>query len=326
MKRIIGVAISCTLAACSWGPKTISTKDYNISDIKPPDSVEELRVYTQMADKCPADSLNREVAVPLGAMLLGSAVKQVAAYGKEQVDIAIKYLQSDVKISGKSFISTASMAPVNPGSPPPKLCILAVYGKFGDSKPEDTLNTLTEIFRVSKAAGSRIDKKFERTLENYKISGDKSPRPVDGLIGKPAFMLEMSAMVVAGTNATQKKFLYRVEPTYLWYPHALHKSVFDRAKRNLTVETDFADVKNIIPLDGFTAGHVYVADDFASRFSLTEGVKSSSVNVVTISVTEGPDKVPTDRALNIISDAIKAKTDELSARIAEKAKENTDEK
>jgi len=326
MRKILLVSLSTILASCGWGPKTVSTKDYDIADIKPSESVEELRVYSQMAAKCPGDLLGQEAVVPLGAILLGSAIKQVAAYGKEQVDIAIKYLQSDVKITGKSFLPTANMAPSNPLAKPMKLCVFAVYGKFHNKKNYDSDKSIPttsnfDPFFLS-VPNSRVNEAFRETFNQYRMSGDISPSPTEGLVGKPAFMVELSAVVVAGTEKSSKKYLYNVKPTFLWYPHALHKGVFDRAKRDLTIELGFADVKTVTPLDGFTPGHVYASDDFAARFSLVEGLKTSTANVVTLSIIEGPDKIPSDKALSIINDGIKAKSDDMTKRIDEKHQES----
>jgi hypothetical protein len=135
-------------------------------------------------------------------------------------------------------------------------------------------------------------------------------------------MVEIKAEVVTGSDPSPEKYLYKVIPTYLWYPHSLHKGVFQRAKRDLSVEVGFADVKSISMLDGFSSGHMYKGRDFASRFSLVEGSKKSTVNVVSVAVIEGPDKVPADKALAVVNDAIKAKTDELSKEVEEKNKKD----
>jgi hypothetical protein len=316
MKEHLILILSLVLTACSWGPKTVNTQVYKISDITPPESIEELRVYSQMSDKCPGDYLKKEAVVPLGALLLGSAVKQIAAYGKDQVDIAIKYLQGDVKLSGKSFLPSANMAPSSPTARPLKLCVMAVYGMYGRSDLAASYDNFKAMFSL--IPESRIDVAFMDKIKSYRISGDKSPNPLEGIIGNPVYILEVSAVVIAGGSPAETKFTYDVTPTFMWYPHALHKRVFDNAKRALTVELGFSDVQAILPLDGLQAGHFYTGDDFAAKFSLIEGLKTTTTNVVTISVTEGPDKIPSDKVLSVINDGIKAKADELSKKIDDK--------
>lgn len=312
------------LISCSWGPKTVSTKNYEISDVKRNGSIEELRVFSKVSSRCATETLSKETVVPLGAVILGSAIKQVAAYGKEQVDIAIKYLQSDVKVSGKSFLSKADMTPAPEPTPSPKLCILAIYGTFNTGPTAaDEAQTIQTFKKIQVQNGiEAADDVFIEDLKEYEMAGLNSASPIDGLIGNPVFMVEIKAEVVTGSDPSPEKYLYKVIPTYLWYPHSLHKGVFQRAKRDLSVEVGFADVKSISMLDGFSSGHMYKGRDFASRFSLVEGSKKSTVNVVSVTVIEGPDKVPADKALAVVNDAIKAKTDELSKKVEEKNKED----
>ncbi|BBP66266.1 MULTISPECIES: hypothetical protein [Pseudomonas] len=322
MKNGLLILSSALLASCSWGPKTVSTKSYDISDIHRNESIEELRVFTKIGEKCATETLGKETVLPLGAVVLGSAIKQIAAYGKEQVDIAIKYLQGDVKISGKSLLSNANMTPAPAPTPSPKLCMLAIYGTFKTTPTSDDKNKTIQTFKKIQIQ-NKIDERdnvFIEDLKEYEMAGVNSENPVDSLIGNPVFMVEMKAYVVTGSDPSSSKYLYKVTPTFLWYPHSLHKGVFQRAKRDLSVEVAFADVKSISPLDGFPAGFMYKGSDFASRFSLVEGSKSATVNVVSVTVIEGPDKVPTDKALAIVNDAIKAKAEELSKEIEDKNK------
>lgn len=318
MKKIFVFFASSLLAACNWGPKTVNTKDYSIEDVKLSEPIEELRVFSQVRSKCATETLKMETALPLGAVVLGSAIKQVAAYGKDQVDIAIKYLQGDVKISGVSFLSNSSLVPLPSPAQPPKLCILAVYGRFNTDGKVSAVDTFRKI-QVKNGMNEKVET-FITALGEYRLSGDNSPSPLSGLVGNPVFFVEIKAEIVSGGESPEAKYIYKIAPTYLWYPHPLHKGVFDRAKRDLTVEVAFSDVKAITSLDGFPAGHMYRANDFSSRFSFVEGVKKPTLNVVSLSIIEGPDKVPSDKALAIINDAIKAKGDELASKLDEKHK------
>lgn len=325
MKKSFLIISSALLASCSWGPKTVSTKSYDISDIKHNESIEELRVFTRVGERCATETLSKETILPLPAVILGSAVKQIAAYGKEQIDIAIKYLQSDVKISGRSFLSKANIAPPPAPIPPPKLCMLAIYGTFNTTPTEEHKNNAIETFKKIQIQ-NKIDERdnvFIENLKEYRMAGNSSASPVDSLVGNPVFMVEIKANVVTGSDPSPDKYLYKIIPTFLWYPHPLHKGVFQRAKRDLSIEVAFADVKSISTLDGFPSGHMYKGTDFTSRFSLVEGSKSAAINVISVTVIEGPDKVPTDKALAVVNDVIKAKAEELSSNIDKKNK--TDE-
>jgi hypothetical protein len=318
---------SLSMSGCNWNERTVNTEQYDISKIPVTANIEELRAYSQISDKCPMESYGGETLSPLVVTALGSVVKQIAAYGGEQIAIARNYLNGDVHLDAKTLIGENAFVRGTDS----KLCVLVIYGAFSQQRleleketisshqrPSDILEVLSEKYKIVKS-----DSTLKDDFSNYRLSGTPSlasESPLDHLTGNPTFMAEFAVSYASTDDNPKANKVYIFQPTFLLYPHALHKAVFDHAKRDLTIEISLADVTVSTPLHGFLSGNIYNKTGLASRFTIAEGKVDVPVNAITVSVIEGPDKVPTDKALNVLDDVIKAKTDQLNKQIQDKGK------
>lgn len=294
------------VSGCSWNAGTINTADYKLKSLDSDEAVEELRVFVSSDTRksCATRTGKNESSALFTATVVGAAVKSVAAYGKEQADVAINYLKSDVKATGKTTLTETSFHEKS------RLCVLLVYGIF--NTPDKVSGN--DFWNELNASLGEEPGKIQMLLTDYSSMNEKLVNPVNTLVGKPAFFAEFEISTIDGKPAPQTgKVIYTVKPDLLVYPHPLHKGVINWFDRNLSVEIAFGDVKAAVSFDKLKPKAIYKAKQMFTRTAVVEGKAPTNFSVLTATIIEGPDKAPTDKILGLAKDAIDAKVADYNA-------------
>jgi hypothetical protein len=153
-------------------------------------------------------------------------------------------------------------------------------------------------------------------MSNYELQipgSEPIVNPFTGLNGNPDFLMEVRI-----TSKTVSGVLnYAVTPTYLLYPHPLHKMTVNGPNRKLTVDLSLGDAKAALSLDDFQSGHVYTAHSLKTRYALAASSSGKPFGAMTFVVTEGPDSLPTSKAFRAAAE----KTDDLNKIVQDKVNE-----
>jgi len=299
----------------NYDSSTFNVENIDYSTLKENSPVAELRVYeykSPQADKCVFQGSGQSIAATLAISVIGYAGKEAIAYGKSELEKRAEYLESDVVLNGKSL--HASKWPNAADAANNSLCVLIVAGEFsGSPDPE-----VARRFRDSQL-GDLDDATFNSTLQKYAItapgSSSQISNPFAMMSKDPAFILE--AKIVSAKDPAADKWQYYVIPTYLFYPKPLHRMAKTGLSRNLTVDITLGDAKSAIDLSRFKSGNYYGPKMLAPRFAITDEKGATPSAVMTVKVVEGPDKMPTAKALR----AAASKDAELQAWLDGKLKE-----
>ncbi|WP_139833014.1 MULTISPECIES: hypothetical protein [unclassified Pseudomonas] len=309
MKKLFILA-SITISACSHLDSTsFESKNYDYSDLSKNPPIKEVRVFSivDQTGKCPLQS-TKETPQALVISAIGWLAKEAIAYGKSELEARAQYLESDIKLNGRALL--VSDWPVNPAKKE-GLCLLLVAGKF-----EATPNTpALDAFRAHVQPNTVLDGEggFRETMSDYQLQipgAEPIANPFTGLTGNPDFLMEVrvTPKTVGGT------LNFVVSPTYMLYPHPLHKMTFNGPKRKLTVDLGLGDSKAALALDDFQSGHEYTASSLKTRYALASSASGKPFGALSFVVTEGPDALPTAKALRAVAE----KTDDLNKIVDEK--------
>ncbi|RJX78947.1 hypothetical protein [Pseudomonas sp. LS-2] len=312
MKILVAITACVVVGGCSWNSKTVSTASYKMADIDTAKTVTELRLYAYVnsSESCSLSPGTTEAASLLAATLIGAGVKQVAAYGKEQLDLAINYLKSDVKIDAKTLLAQPAVS--ESGDTTTRICALVVYGEFKAPSADDPV---AKEFFSSLASKSGLNMgMMSSRLGQYKVNPSSQYGIRSELVGQPAFLGEFEIKPISNLNPASGKVVYRVSPILVLYPHPLHKGVSTWFDRSLSVELGFSDAKAIIQLEGLKPGALYKQSQLVTRVSIVQGSSAVPINILTGSVIEGPDKAPSGKVLEMSKEAIDAKVADYNAK------------
>ncbi|MHB2242741.1 hypothetical protein [Pseudomonas monsensis] len=311
MKKVIVLA-SVMLSACSnYDSTSFETKKYDYRDLVKNPPVKEVRVFSLVdkTGKCPLQS-TKETPQALVISAVGWLAKEAIAYGKSELEARAQYLESDIKLNGRALL--LKDWPVN-ATDKEGLCLLLLAGEFQASPDTPAL----EAFRAHKEPDTTLEgiKGFRETMSSYHLQipgAEPVVNPFTGLTGNPDFLMEVRI-----TPKTVGSVLnYVVSPTYLLYPHPLHKMTFNGPKRKLTVDLGLGDSKAALALDDFQSGHEYTASSLKTRYALAASTSGKPFSALSFVVTEGPDAVPTAKALRALAD----KSDDLNKIVDDKVK------
>ena len=111
----------------------------------------------------------------------------------------------------------------------------------------------------------------------------------------------MAELIITNKDLGGGKWLYQVTPTYLLYPSPLHKLAANGVDRKLAIDYTLGKAKGSIALDGFKSGGIYGESRMKTRYSMTETTGNSAFADISITVTEGPDTMPTAKVLRQIA-------------------------
>ncbi|ANJ58498.1 hypothetical protein V0M98_23990 [Pseudomonas silesiensis] len=209
-------------------------------------------------------------------------------------DRAKKYATEKADIIGKAAEKSANVELKNSAN---DLCILLVAGKYKPGVAKAESDKLLNVFATENEA-------FASRITNYSsplpmVDEQITPRPFDELTEDPSMVLEMH--VVATEKADN--VLYTVIPTNLFYPYPLHKGTANGLERKLLIKTKLGVHEPTITMDHLKSGAVYGAHQLSRNYVQFEEEKTKRFQEVTLTVTEGPDKMPTAKALEAAADS-----------------------
>lgn len=191
------------------------------------------------------------------------------------------------------------------------LCILLVAGNYKPGVAKEKSDRLLSLFSTkNEAFPSRITDYFSPLPL---VAHEGTPRPFDELTEDPSMVLELHVV------ATEKvdSILYTVVPTNLFYPYPLHKGTVNGLERKLVIKTNLAEHEPAITLDHLKSGAVYGALQLSRNYAQFEDEKTKRFQDVVLTVTEGPDKMPTAKALEAAAES----KDKVNAYLIEKLTE-----
>lgn len=194
--------------------------------------------------------------------------------------------------AGKDY-DQSSAKTVTLQSSPTDLCILAIAGEY---KPGANGSVIEKDF--AKANKAEINKLDQYSTSIPAIRAEDTPKPFQGLVSDPSMVLEMHVV------ATEKgdKIMYTLVPTNLFYPNPLHKETVNGLERKLTITTKLADNSPVITFEHIKSGAIYGASEISRSYTQFEAGKDDRFHDVTLTIVEGPDKMPTAEALNAAVD------------------------
>ncbi|VVM47579.1 hypothetical protein [Pseudomonas fluorescens] len=321
---IIALAV---LAGCSnWEDSSFNTGDVEYTTLKKNPPVNEVRVF-QFADEKGACPLQSTLETPEALVLtaIGYGVKELIAYGKSELERRAQYLDSNIKLNGRSVLTTAW--PTQETDDKSGLCLLLVAGEFSaNSTGDEVLKKFGQAVKPNMAFEGRTGLKGILNQYELPVPGLTAiVGPFTGLVKDPSFLAEVR---ITTKMSSDGKRAYVVTPTYLVYPAPLHKMTGNGPRRKVSMDFVLGDATASVSLDDFQSGGIYDSASLKTRYSITESVNGTPFGAVGMVVTEGPDKLPTakllrelaaqDEALNKLVDSkIKAMTAEKNAGITE---------
>jgi hypothetical protein len=316
MRKIMLCCLLLAVASCkSYDASTFSVGDVDYASLKKNPAVSELRIYeymTNSAQNCLFEKSAEGLVATAAVSAIGYVGKELIAYGKSELEKRAAYLESDVVVSGKALRGT--QWPDSKNDTNNALCLLIVVGEFGqDPDPSVASNFQKGVFPT-------LDEDtFMEGMNKYKIStpggSSEDINPFASLNEDPSFMLEVK--VVSAKLSTGDKWQYYLTPTYLFYPKPLHMMSKTGLSRSLSVELGVGDAKGSIDLDRLKSGSTYTQSLLKQRFSVTDEKGAAASNAITAKVTEGPDRMPTAKALKAVASKDEALLSWLDERLKE---------
>ena len=197
------------------------------------------------------------------------------------------------------------------------LCILLVAGNYKSGGGKEVTNKIVTDFQKGNTAfPERI---FEYRSPLPMVDAAHTPKPFDDLIDDPSMVLEMHVV----STEKPEKLLITVVPTNLFYPYPLHKGTVSSLERKVTIKTKLGSNEPTVILEHLKSGAVYGVEQLARNYVQFEVDKTAKFTDVEMTVAEGPDKMPTAKAL----EAAAANKDKVNDYLIEKLTERlgTDE-
>ncbi|MCJ1884234.1 hypothetical protein LNN38_05170 [Pseudomonas sp. LA21] len=173
------------------------------------------------------------------------------------------------------------------------LCILVIAGKYypnGDGKA-----AMDKFAQANNADTGKLGD-YHASTPTILVTDDV--KPFDGLKDDPTMVLELHVVATEKTNT----ILYTIVPTNLFYPRPLHKGTVNGLERKLTITTKLGDLPTSITLDHMISGSPYTVSQLAKAANSFETDKERRFQQVEVTVSEGPDKLPTAKALKAAAD------------------------
>ncbi|WP_417312046.1 hypothetical protein [Ectopseudomonas khazarica] len=298
-KTALALSIAATAGCNNFQPSSFNTSDFDYAKLTTDAAINEVRVFQTLAqdNTCPMQT-GQEVVAPLVVAGIGYIAKEAIAFGKSELEKRAEYLEADVILNGRSLMPREW--PVAGAASQTPVCLLIVAGEYKNGGNGDV--PLTK-FRDSQKPLMDLDGDggFRELMSSYTINIPGSTAikgPFTDLTKDPSFMAEL---IITTKDLGGGKWLYHVTPTYLLYPSPLHKLAANGVDRKLAIDYTLGKAKGSIALDGFKSGGVYGEGRMKTRYSMTDTTGNPAFADISITVTEGPDKMPTAKVLRQIA-------------------------
>lgn len=183
---------------------------------------------------------------------------------------------------------------------PNDLCVLLVAGNY---RSDTSTAALDEFVRREGASAEQLRAYQSKvpTIESADVDF-----PFKGLVGAPSLVYEAHLVVSPDSEVNT----FAVVPQNLFYPNALHQGVVNKTERKLTIITTLGSHIQPLELQHIKAGAVYSTGDISNAWVMFTAPKNEAFQQISLSVSEGPDKMITSAMLEAIEtqrEAVKKK-------------------
>lgn len=331
MKKIIAISALALSGCLASTPKNqFNVSNYNLQALERNPGIQEMRIFTTKTAKCAFEKTPEAAAAV--SIALAFAAEQTIKYVSARLEEKANYLKSDLTLTAQTGFTSpwpsddAALEGEISGSPE-NLCIMLVAGEFISSSPVGSDQPLdiegdgnkisTQLAAEIYGGDTEISSKRLPVLEDYSAvrpgfsSIDGSP--FYGLRGQPSLVAEFR--VTSGKS--NGKVISIISPTLLLYPTPLHIGAVNGPARPFRITFGVDGSETTLVLDNFKSGGIYSTDVMRSAMAKLVTDADKKFTTLNVTVTEGPDGMPTAQVL----EGIAAKKDDITKYAIDKLSE-----